>query len=111
VKNGSEKAIKKGEEYLQKGVKLNPSDLNARLLLVQIHLLKGELDSAESEVRYILAHDVYSTDAEFVLGRILELKGSLKEARYYFNQVLKKDHRHNGARDALQRLNTKSKKI
>ena len=29
-----------GEEYLKKGVKLNPSDLNGRLLLVQIHLLK-----------------------------------------------------------------------
>lgn len=26
--------------YLQKAVKLNPSDLNGRLLLVQIHLLK-----------------------------------------------------------------------
>ena len=71
---------------------------------------QGELDSAESEVRYILAQDVYNTDAEFVLGRILELKGSLKEARYYFRQVLKKDNKHSGARDALQRLNKKSVK-
>ena len=69
---------------------------------------QGELDSAESEVRYILAQDVYNTDAEFVLGRILELKGPLKEARYYFYQVLKKDNNHSGARDALQRLNRKS---
>ena len=59
-------------------------------------------------MRYILARDVYSADAEFVLGRILELKGSLKEARYYFKQVLKKDNKHSGSRDALQRLNKKS---
>ena len=69
---------------------------------------QGELDSAESEVRYILAHDVYSKDAEYALGRILEVKGSLKEARHYFHQVLKKDYRHTGARDALQRLNKKA---
>ena len=61
-------------------------------------------------MRYILARDVYSADAEFVLGRILELKGSLKEARYYFQQVLKKDNKHSGSRDALQRLNKKKHK-
>ncbi|KAL9965732.1 hypothetical protein ACROYT_G029574 [Oculina patagonica] len=108
VKSGSERGIKKGEEYLRKGVALKPSDLDGRLLLVQIHLLKGELDSAESEVRYILAHDVYSKDAEYVLGRILELKGSLKEARHYYHEVLKKDYMHTGAREGLQRLNKKS---
>ena len=72
---------------------------------------QGELDSAESEVRYILARDVYSTDAEYALGRILELKGSLKEASHYFHQVLKKDYRHSGARDALQRLIKKNKNL
>ena len=61
-------------------------------------------------MRYILARDVYSADAEFVLGRILELKSSLKEARYYFQQVLKKDNEHSGARDALQRLSKKKYK-
>ena len=81
------------------------------VLYMSFLFFQGELDSAESEVRYILAHDVYSTDAEFVLGRILELKGSLKEARYYFHRVLKKDYRHSGARDALQRLDKKSMKI
>ena len=69
--------------------------------------LQGELDSAESEVRYILAQGVYSKDAEYVLGRILELKGSFKEARHYFHKVLKKDYRHTAAREGLQRLNKK----
>lgn len=84
------------------------TELITALLINEFLSFQGELDSAESEVRYILAHDVYSKDAEYVLGRILELKGSLKEARHYFHEVLKKDYMHSGARESLQRLNKKS---
>lgn len=39
-KNGTEKVIKKGEEYLRKGLVLDPLDINSRLLLVQVQLMK-----------------------------------------------------------------------
>ena len=76
-------------------------------LLTTFISFQGELDSAEREVRYVLTHDVFNKEAEYILGRILELKGSLKEARHYFHQVLKKDYLHSGAKVALERLNSK----
>ncbi|XP_015748501.1 PREDICTED: transmembrane and TPR repeat-containing protein 4-like [Acropora digitifera] len=108
VKNGSSgKLIKKAEGYLRKGLHLKPSHTEGRLLLVQIYLLKNELDLAEAEVRSLLKYDPNSKDAEFLLARILEAKGLFKEARKYFHQVLRKDHQHIGAKTALQRLNTR----
>ena len=56
----------------------------------------------------ILEHDPNSKEAEFILGRILEIKGLLRKARKYFEKVLKKDYKHSGAVAALQRLNKKS---
>lgn len=70
---------------------------------------QGELDSAEKEVRFVLAHDEYNINAEYILGGILELKGLLKQARHYFLDVLKKDHLHKGAITALQRIAKKVK--
>lgn len=62
---------------------------------------------AELEVRALLKYNPESKEAEFVLGRILEVKGFLKEARQRFQQVLRKDSTHSGAIAGLQRLSTK----
>ena len=45
-----------------------------------------------------------SVAAEYTLGRVLESKGILKESKRLYRQVLKKDHTHSGARQALERL-------
>ena len=59
-------------------------------------------------MRLALRYDANSKDGEFILGRILEIKGSLKEAREHFHKVLKMDYRHSGALSALQRINNKT---
>ena len=59
-------------------------------------------------MRLALRHDANSKDGEFILGRILEIKGSLKEAREHYHKVLKMDYRHSGALSALQRINNKT---
>ena len=59
-------------------------------------------------MRLALRHDANSKDGEFILGRILEIKGSLKGARKHFHKVLKMDHQHSGALSALQRINNKT---
>ena len=58
-------------------------------------------------MRLALRHDANSKDGEFI-GRILEIKGSLKEAREHYHKVLKMDYRHSGALSALQRINNKT---
>ncbi|XP_068685859.1 protein O-mannosyl-transferase TMTC4-like [Montipora foliosa] len=108
ARNGSSKKfLKKAEEYLQKGLQLKPSDTESRLLLVQLYLLKNKFYLAESEVRTVLKYDANSKEAEFLMGRILELKGLFKEARKHYYRVLKKDHQHGEAMAALQRLSSK----
>lgn len=77
-------------------------------LNVWFSFLQGNFDSAETEVRLALRHDANSKDGEFILGRILEIKGSLKEAREHYHKVLKMDYRHSGALSALQRINNKT---
>ena len=77
-------------------------------LLVCLFAIQGKFDLAESEVRTILKHDANSKEAEFILGRILEVKGLLKEAGKHFHKVLKKDYQHSGALAALERLSKKS---
>lgn len=67
--------------------------------------LQGKFDLAELEARIALEHDAYNKEAEFILGRILELKGLMKEARQHFHHVLKRDYQHSGAQAALKRLN------
>ena len=62
---------------------------------------------AESEVRTVLKYDANSKEAEFLMGRILEMKGLFKEARKHYYRVLKKDHQHGEAMAALQRLSSK----
>lgn len=49
--------------------------------------MQTKFDLAESEARTVLEHDSTNKEAEYVLGRILEVKGFLKEARKHFHQV------------------------
>ena len=69
--------------------------------------MQSKFDLAESEAHTVLEHDSSNKEAEYVLGRILEVKGLLIQARKHFHQVVKTDYQHSGAKAALQRLDKK----
>ena len=65
---------------------------------------QGELYAVELEARALLTRDKYNEGAEFVLGKVLEQRGLLKEAKHLYKQILKKNHSHTGARMSLNGL-------
>lgn len=53
-----------------------------------IQLEAGNLDAAESDLRYVLTKDPRNLFATFNLGRVMSQKGNLDEAEKYFKTVL-----------------------
>lgn len=70
----------------------------------RIHLARGEFDEAEVSLRKGLEFDSSVPIRWFYLGRVLEAKGKPAEARAAYEQVLKRNPGHAGAREALERL-------
>jgi chemotaxis protein methyltransferase CheR len=72
----------------QKLVKIEPSNIEARVLLANIYVNQNRLDNALRQVSAALELNSISAKAHYLLGMIREKQGQLDEAVREFKQVL-----------------------
>lgn len=82
----------------QRGLALDPENLNARISLARVLYLDDRLEAAMTELTRVLDRDPSHEVANFLMGLLYAEQGSPDLAREYFQRVLEHDPAHAGAR-------------
>jgi len=71
---------------------LSPSEANKYLMLANQHRRAGEYEQAARQYRALIAHDPSNEDFWFLLGKVEEGRGDLKQALHAYENALRLGH-------------------
>lgn len=92
-------------QICQDGIKAHPSYITAGFILSKAYLAKGDHDSAETELKKVLSHDMNHLGAHKLLGDLMARTGWENKAAIHYQDFLRIDPM---AEDVCRMLNTVS---
>lgn len=92
------------EDGLLESLRLNPLSQEAKTLLIDVYLVQGNLDSAQSQAQSWLEEDPESIFYNEAAGVVALRQGNYDQARGYFTDILEVESDHIQSRLTLARL-------